>query len=130
MRFAFFRRINCRAVQSTHNNCFYAIKVLNKEKIVKLKQVEHTNNERELLMSCKHDFLINLWGTFQDRNNLFMVMEFVGGGDLFTLIRKSVVGHLAILSRHVSLIYLSAAIPQRCCQILRGGGCIGLGVSA
>ncbi|KAF8331347.1 kinase-like domain-containing protein [Cantharellus anzutake] len=77
-------------VQSTHNHCFYAIKVLAKEKIVKLKQVEHTNNERELLMSCKHDFLINLWGTFQDRNSLFMVMDFVAGGELFTLIRKSV----------------------------------------
>ena len=97
-------------MQSTHNQCFYAIKVLNKEKIVKLKQVEHTNNERELLMSCKHDFLINLWGTFQDRSNLFMVMDFVAGGELFTLIRKSVVGP-TFPGHHVSLTRHCSAFP-------------------
>ena len=69
---------------------FYAIKVLAKEKVVRLKQVEHTNSERALLGLCKHPFLVNLWGTFQDQHNLFMVMDFVAGGELFTLIRKSV----------------------------------------
>ncbi|KAF9512311.1 hypothetical protein BS47DRAFT_1372843 [Hydnum rufescens UP504] len=77
-------------VQSKHNLRFYAVKVLAKEKVVRLKQVEHTNSERGLLGSCKHPFLVNLWGTFQDANNLFMVMDFVAGGELFTLIRKSV----------------------------------------
>jgi hypothetical protein len=77
-------------VQSKHNMRFYAIKVLAKEKVVRLKQVEHTNSERALLGLCKHPFLVNLWGTFQDQHNLFMVMDFVAGGELFTLIRKSV----------------------------------------
>ncbi|KAF8317613.1 kinase-like protein [Clavulina sp. PMI_390] len=77
-------------VQSKHNTRFYAIKVLAKEKVVRLKQVEHTNSERYLLGLCKHPFLVNLWGTFQDQHNLFMVMDFVAGGELFTLIRKSV----------------------------------------
>lgn len=77
-------------VQSKHNMRFYAIKVLAKEKVVRLKQVEHTNSERGLLGLCKHPFLVNLWGTFQDQHNLFMVMDFVAGGELFTLIRKSV----------------------------------------
>lgn len=64
--------------------------MLAKEKVVRLKQVEHTNSERGLLGLCKHPFLVNLWGTFQDQHNLFMVMDFVAGGELFTLIRKSV----------------------------------------
>ncbi|KDQ20182.1 hypothetical protein BOTBODRAFT_27590 [Botryobasidium botryosum FD-172 SS1] len=75
--------------QSTHNKRFYAIKVLSKEKVFKLKQVEHTNSEREMLSEVRHPFIVNLWGTFQDAKNLFMVMDFVAGGELFTLIRKS-----------------------------------------
>ncbi|CAK9781154.1 unnamed protein product [Cutaneotrichosporon oleaginosum] len=76
-------------VRSKHNGRFYAIKVLNKEKVVKMKQVEHTNSEREMLVRVRHPFLVNLWGTFQDVNNLYMVMDFVAGGELFSLLRKS-----------------------------------------
>ncbi|KAF2456573.1 kinase-like domain-containing protein [Lineolata rhizophorae] len=76
-------------VQSKHNNRFYAIKVLKKAQVVKMKQVEHTNDERRMLQKVKHPFLITLWGTFQDSKNLYMVMDFVEGGELFSLLRKS-----------------------------------------
>nr|XP_031863406.1 uncharacterized protein CI109_001282 [Kwoniella shandongensis]KAA5530478.1 hypothetical protein CI109_001282 [Kwoniella shandongensis] len=76
-------------VRSKHNSRFYAVKVLNKEKVIKMKQVEHTNSEREMLVRVRHPFLVNLWGTFQDVNNLYMVMDFVAGGELFSLLRKS-----------------------------------------
>jgi protein kinase A len=79
-------------VRSKHNGRFYAIKVLNKEKVVRMKQVEHTNSEREMLVRVRHPFLVNLWGTFHDVNNLYMVMDFVAGGELFSLLRKSQVG--------------------------------------
>ncbi|KAL0955646.1 hypothetical protein HGRIS_001876 [Hohenbuehelia grisea] len=76
-------------VQSKHNLRYYAIKVLNKEKVVKMKQIDHTNNEQRILESIQHPFIINLWGTFQDNTNLYMVMDFVPGGELFTLLRRS-----------------------------------------
>lgn len=76
-------------VQSNHNSRFYAIKVLKKAQVVKMKQVEHTNDERRMLSDVKHPFLITLWGTFQDWKNLYMVMDFVEGGELFSLLRKS-----------------------------------------
>lgn len=76
-------------VQSKHNHRFYAIKVLKKAQVVKMKQVEHTNDERRMLQRVKHPFLITLWGTFQDSKNLYMVMDFVEGGELFSLLRKS-----------------------------------------
>ena len=76
-------------VRSCHNTRFYAIKVLNKERVVKMKQVEHTNSEREMLERVRHPFLVNLWGTFKDCKNLYMVMDFVSGGELFSLLRKS-----------------------------------------
>lgn len=76
-------------VQSRHNLRFYAIKVLKKGQVVKMKQVEHTNDERKMLQKVKHPFLITLWGTFQDNRNLYMVMDFIEGGELFSLLRKS-----------------------------------------
>ncbi|KAL8738555.1 MAG: hypothetical protein Q9181_000662 [Wetmoreana brouardii] len=76
-------------VQSKHNQRFYAVKVLKKQQVVKMKQVEHTNDERKMLQKVKHAFLVTLWGTFQDAKNLYMVMDFVEGGELFSLLRKS-----------------------------------------
>ncbi|GFF94553.1 cAMP-dependent protein kinase type 2 [Aspergillus udagawae] len=76
-------------VQSKHNHRFYAIKVLKKAQVVKMKQVEHTNDERRMLNRVRHPFLITLWGTWQDARNLYMVMDFVEGGELFSLLRKS-----------------------------------------
>lgn len=76
-------------VQSRHNHRFYAIKVLKKQQIIKMKQIEHTNDERAMLAKVKHPFLVTLWGTFADSANLFMVMDFVEGGELFSLLRKT-----------------------------------------
>lgn len=76
-------------VQSKHNQRYYAVKVLKKQQVVKMKQIEHTNDERKMLQRCKHPFLITLWGTFQDSKNLYMVMDFIEGGELFSLLRKS-----------------------------------------
>ena len=94
-------------VRSRHNARFYAVKVLNKEKVIKMKQVEHTNSEREMLVRVRHPFLVNLWGTFQDVNNLYMVMDFVAGGELFSLLRKSQVSHGGKHTAH------SSASPTR-----------------
>jgi protein kinase A len=76
-------------VQSNHNRRHYAIKVLNKDKVVAHKQIDHTNNEQHMLLAVQHPFIVNLWGTFQDATNLYMVMDFVPGGELFTLLRRS-----------------------------------------
>lgn len=82
-------------VQSKHNQRFYAVKVLKKAQVVKMKQIEHTNDERKMLQRCKHPFLITLWGTWQDSKNLYMVMDFIEGGELFSLLRKSQVSCFA-----------------------------------
>lgn len=76
-------------VRSNHNGRFYALKVLKKHTIVKLKQVEHTNDERRMLSIVSHPFLIRMWGTFQDSEQVFMVMDYIEGGELFSLLRKS-----------------------------------------
>ncbi|KAK7205809.1 camp-dependent protein kinase type 2 [Myxozyma melibiosi] len=76
-------------VRSRYNRLYYAIKVLKKAQVVHMKQVEHTNDERRMLKLVDHPFLIRIWGTFQDSLHLFMVMDYIEGGELFSLLRKS-----------------------------------------
>lgn len=75
--------------RSIHNGRFYAMKTLKKERVVNMKQVEHTNDERRMLKLAQHPFIIRMWGTFQDCHNLFMIMDYIEGGELFSLLRKS-----------------------------------------
>ena len=68
---------------------FLAMKVLKKAEIIRLKQVEHTLNEKQLLSMIHHPFIVNLYGSFKDSTNLYMVMEYVQGGELFTHLRRA-----------------------------------------
>lgn len=113
-------------VQSRHNLRFYAVKVLKKAQVVKMKQVEHTNDERRMLQKVKHPFLITLWGTFQDSKNLYMVMDFIEGGELFSLLRKSQVcnaSSIQLIRRSVLKVFLPHCsdfrIPLRSSMLLR-----------
>lgn len=54
---------------------FHAIKVLEKAKIVKKNQVEHTRNELSLLSSLKFDFIVNMRSYFKDNSNIFFVLD-------------------------------------------------------
>lgn len=76
-------------IRSRHNGRYYAMKVLKKEIVVRLKQVEHTNDERLMLSIVTHPFIIRMWGTFQDAQQIFMIMDYIEGGELFSLLRKS-----------------------------------------
>ncbi|OLY85186.1 cAMP-dependent protein kinase catalytic subunit alpha [Smittium mucronatum] len=68
---------------------FYAVKVLKKAQVVKLKQVEHISNEKRILSFINHNFIVSLKCSFQDVQNLYMVMEFVPGGELFSHLRRA-----------------------------------------
>ncbi|KAI8616523.1 camp-dependent protein kinase A [Chytriomyces sp. MP71] len=68
---------------------FYALKVLIKDEVVRMKQVEHTVNERNILAKLEYPFLVSLLTSMQDPKNLYFVLEFVQGGELFTFLRRS-----------------------------------------
>ena len=77
-----------------------------------MKQVEHTNNEQRLLLAIQHPFIVNLWGRFQDAQNLYMVMDFVHGGELFTLLRRSRVCALSWFRNSEVLIVGAQRFPE------------------
>ncbi|KAJ3182552.1 hypothetical protein HDU85_002651 [Gaertneriomyces sp. JEL0708] len=72
-----------------NTNQFYAMKVLKKVEVVKLKQVEHINSEKQILGSVRFPFIVNMLCTFQDDQNLYMLLEYVCGGELFSHLRKA-----------------------------------------
>ena len=80
-----------RVVLAKHNKTgiHVAIKILKKEKVVKTKQIEHTKYEKNLLLEIDCPFVVNLLTTFQDSKNLYLVMEYVKGGEMFFHLRKA-----------------------------------------
>ncbi|CAJ0597677.1 unnamed protein product [Cylicocyclus nassatus] len=61
---------------------YYAVKKFNIHEIVQQAQNEYINNERRILQSLEHPFLVKLICTHMDRVNLYLVMECVEGGEV------------------------------------------------
>ncbi|XP_053571069.1 LOW QUALITY PROTEIN: serine/threonine-protein kinase Sgk3 [Bombina bombina] len=63
---------------------YYAIKVLQKKVILNKKEQKHIMAERNVLLkNVKHPFLVGLHYSFQTSDQLFFVLDFVNGGELF-----------------------------------------------
>jgi CRP-like cAMP-binding protein/tRNA A-37 threonylcarbamoyl transferase component Bud32 len=64
----------------------YALKQLSKREIIGHHQVEGVIREKNIMASIEHPFVVNLVATFQDERFLFMLIELVQGGELFSVI--------------------------------------------
>ena len=60
----------------------YAMKEISKRRVIQKNNIESVLNERIILSLLKHPFLINMKQAFQDKNNLYLVMDYLRGGDL------------------------------------------------
>jgi len=65
-----------------------ALKILHKQKVIKMNQVDHVKNELEVLSSIDHPFIVKLQACWQDQKSIYMLMDFVNGGELFSVIQK------------------------------------------
>jgi serine/threonine protein kinase len=55
---------------------------MSKARILSKKSVNSVMNERKLLSVLRHSFIVNMHYAFQDRENLYLVMDLMNGGDL------------------------------------------------
>ena len=69
-------------VQHKSSKQLYAMKEMLKARVIAKKSVSSVMNERKLLTMLKHNFLVNMHFAFQDRENLYLGMDLLTGGDL------------------------------------------------
>ena len=67
------------------------MKIMSKVKIIKKNSVKNINNEKKFLSMLHHPFLVNMICSFQDNDNLYLVMELLLGGDMRYHINKKIV---------------------------------------
>lgn len=67
---------------------YFAIKVLKKSDMIAKNQVTNVKSERAIMMvQSNKSYVAKLYATFQNKENLFLVMEYLSGGDLAALIK-------------------------------------------
>lgn len=67
---------------------YYAIKVLKKADMIAKNQITNVKAERRIMMrQAESPFVVKLYFTFQSRDNLYLVMEYLNGGDCAALIK-------------------------------------------
>jgi serum/glucocorticoid-regulated kinase 2 len=71
-------------------NTLYALKSLKKADLVRAHQVEHTATERYVLEQVHSPFLIHLSFAFQTTEKLYIVMDYLTGGEMFFWLKKQV----------------------------------------
>ncbi|XP_030570506.1 cAMP-dependent protein kinase catalytic subunit 3 [Drosophila novamexicana] len=68
---------------------YCAMKILAMTEVIRLKQIEHVKNERNILREIRHPFVISLEWSTKDESNLYMIFDYVCGGELFTYLRNA-----------------------------------------
>ena len=73
------------------DNKLYALKAISKSRLVNSSLLPRTIAERNILLQANHPFIPKLYAAFQTENQLILVLEFVGGGDLQHHLDKGIV---------------------------------------
>lgn len=74
---------NVYLVKDSKTQISYALKCMNKSKIKHMKQIQHAKNELEVIRTIKHPFCTRYVQSFQDHSTLYILQEWVCGGELF-----------------------------------------------
>jgi len=89
----------CREIAT---RAIYAIKIMRKSEMIKKKQVAHIRAERDVMSLTENPYIVKLVYSFQDKRKLYLVMEFLAGGDLMTVLMK-----YDILTENITKFYIA-----------------------
>ncbi|KAK5608129.1 hypothetical protein CRENBAI_003840 [Crenichthys baileyi] len=67
---------------------YYAMKRVSKKQIVAKRQEEHMLFEKKILKAIQCNFIVKLYAAFKDTRYIYMVMEFCGGGEIWTKLKE------------------------------------------
>lgn len=108
---------------------YYALKCIKKSDIIRLKQEKQILNEKNILKQFKHPFIVDLFHAFQTRTHLFMTLEFVPGGDLYSLMKITKVFLVILGLKNIVNCVLNLGISRRASQVLHCRGYDSFGLS-
>ncbi|XP_042495019.1 probable serine/threonine protein kinase IRE, partial [Macadamia integrifolia] len=83
----------------------FAIKVLKKADMIRKNAVESILAERNILISVRNPFVVRFFYSFTCRENLYLVMEYLNGGDLYSLLRN-----LGCLDEDMARVYMAEVV--------------------
>ncbi|KAJ6888253.1 serine/threonine protein kinase IREH1 isoform X1 [Populus alba x Populus x berolinensis] len=83
----------------------FAIKVLKKADMIRKNAVESILAERDILISVRNPFVVRFFYSFTCRENLYLVMEYLNGGDMYSLLRN-----LGCLDEDVARVYIAEVV--------------------
>lgn len=66
-------------------NHLYAMKTLRKADVLKRNQVAHVKAERDILAEADNEWVVKLYYSFQDKDNLYFVMDYIPGKDFLII---------------------------------------------
>jgi p90 ribosomal S6 kinase len=87
--FIFAKVFLVRKITVPDTGSLYAMKVL-KKATLKVRDRERTKMERNILASINHPFIVRLHYAFQTEGKLYLVLDFLRGGDLFGRLNKEI----------------------------------------
>lgn len=94
-----------KLVQRKRDSKIYALKSLVKSEMHKKDQLAHVRAERDILANAESPWLVKLHTSFQDSTFLYMLMEFLPGGDLMTMLIK-----YEIFSEDITRFYMAEIV--------------------
>lgn len=77
-----------RICRKRDTGALYAAKILRKEQLIKAKQTKYVKSEKTIMSQLSHPFVARLFYSFADAKKLYLIMELIKGGELFTLLRE------------------------------------------
>ncbi|XVE69918.1 hypothetical protein DITRI_Ditri10aG0029900 [Diplodiscus trichospermus] len=83
----------------------FAIKVLKKLDMIRKNDIERILAERNILIAVRNPFVVRFFYSFTCRDNLYLVMEYLNGGDLYSLLRK-----VGCLEEEVARTYIAELV--------------------
>jgi CRP-like cAMP-binding protein len=76
-------------VQDKKSKQTFALKAMLKSEIVAHKQQKNVMHEKNAMITCNNPFVLRLFQTFKDQYKLYMLLEFVQGGELFSVLHPA-----------------------------------------
>ncbi|XP_049723096.1 serine/threonine-protein kinase LATS2 [Elephas maximus indicus] len=67
-------------------HALYAMKTLRKKDVLNRNQVAHVKAERDILAEADNEWVVKLYYSFQDKDSLYFVMDYIPGGDMMSLL--------------------------------------------